>query len=49
MVCRNIHYYNNERIQVKLKGLSPVQYRARFKLKQSNFLGAAQNDRTFYT
>ncbi|MCL7721656.1 IS3 family transposase, partial [Actinobacillus pleuropneumoniae] len=20
-------YYNNERIQVKLKGLSPVQYR----------------------
>ncbi|WP_115607035.1 IS3 family transposase [Actinobacillus ureae] len=22
-----IHYYNNERIQVKLKGLSPVQYR----------------------
>lgn len=23
-----IHYYNHERIQVKLKGLSPVQYRA---------------------
>ncbi|MDE4455029.1 IS3 family transposase, partial [Psychrobacter sp. DAB_AL62B] len=22
-----IHYYNNERIQMKLKGLSPVQYR----------------------
>ncbi|WP_299330141.1 IS3 family transposase, partial [uncultured Psychrobacter sp.] len=22
-----IHYYNNERIQLKLKGLSPVQYR----------------------
>ncbi|WP_155812093.1 IS3 family transposase, partial [Actinobacillus ureae] len=22
-----IHYYNNERIQVKLKGLSPLQYR----------------------
>ncbi|MCL7736957.1 integrase core domain-containing protein, partial [Actinobacillus pleuropneumoniae] len=22
-----IYYYNNERIQVKLKGLSPVQYR----------------------
>ncbi|MCY6367986.1 IS3 family transposase, partial [Actinobacillus pleuropneumoniae] len=22
-----IHYYNNERIQVKLKGLSLVQYR----------------------
>ncbi|WP_419852488.1 IS3 family transposase, partial [Actinobacillus pleuropneumoniae] len=21
------YYYNNERIQVKLKGLSPVQYR----------------------
>ncbi|SUU34534.1 transposase insK for insertion sequence element IS150 [Actinobacillus seminis] len=21
-----IHYYNNERIQVKLKGLSPVEY-----------------------
>ncbi|WP_143538812.1 IS3 family transposase, partial [Rodentibacter heidelbergensis] len=22
-----IHYYNHERIQVKLKGLSPVEYR----------------------
>ncbi|WP_154388960.1 IS3 family transposase, partial [Yersinia enterocolitica] len=22
-----IHYYNNERIKVKLNGLSPVQYR----------------------
>jgi len=22
-----IHYYNNERITVKLKGLTPVQYR----------------------
>ena len=24
-----IHYYNNERISLKLKGMSPVQYRAR--------------------
>jgi putative transposase len=23
-----IHWYNNERISTKLKGLSPVQYRA---------------------
>ncbi|NIC07614.1 IS3 family transposase, partial [Billgrantia bachuensis] len=23
-----IHYYNHERIKVKLKGLSPVEYRA---------------------
>ncbi|MDQ7734765.1 IS3 family transposase, partial [Halomonas sp. SpR1] len=23
-----IHYYNHERIKSKLKGLSPVQYRA---------------------
>lgn len=23
-----IHYYNNECIQVKLKGLSPMEYRA---------------------
>ncbi len=23
-----IHYYNHERIKLKLKGLSPVQYRA---------------------
>ncbi|HGO5824509.1 TPA: IS3 family transposase, partial [Mannheimia haemolytica] len=30
-----IHYYNNERIQVKLKGFSPVEYRT-----QSNFWGA---------
>ncbi|MDP6003697.1 IS3 family transposase, partial [Acinetobacter bereziniae] len=22
-----IHYYNHERIQIKLKGLSPVQFR----------------------
>ncbi|WP_153561295.1 IS3 family transposase, partial [Acinetobacter baumannii] len=25
-----IHYYNHERIKVKLKGLSPVQYRNQF-------------------
>lgn len=25
-----IHYYNHERIRVKLKGLSPVQYRTQF-------------------
>jgi len=24
---RYIHYYNHERIRLKLKGLSPVQYR----------------------
>jgi transposase InsO family protein len=24
-----VHYYNNERIKLKLKGLSPVQYRLR--------------------
>ncbi|MVW62070.1 IS3 family transposase, partial [Massilia sp. NEAU-DD11] len=23
-----IHYYNHDRIKLKLKGLSPVQYRA---------------------
>lgn len=23
-----IHYYNHERIKLKLKGMSPVQYRA---------------------
>ncbi|PLC51113.1 hypothetical protein CR159_04695 [Pollutimonas subterranea] len=22
-----IHYYNNDRIKIKLKGLSPLQYR----------------------
>ncbi|WP_408645524.1 IS3 family transposase [Ureaplasma diversum] len=26
-ITNYIHYYNNERIQVKLKGLTPVQYR----------------------
>ncbi len=25
---RYIHYYSHERIKLKLKGLSPVQYRA---------------------
>ena len=29
-----IDYYNNERIKIKLKGLSPVQYRIQF---QQNF------------
>jgi transposase InsO family protein len=27
-IGRYIHYYNHERIKLKLKGLSPVQYRA---------------------
>ena len=26
-VADYIHYYNNDRITLKLKGLSPVQYR----------------------
>ncbi|EEJ8658726.1 IS3 family transposase, partial [Salmonella enterica subsp. enterica] len=26
-VDKYIHYYNHERIKVKLKGLSPVEYR----------------------
>ena len=35
-----IHYYNNDRIKLKLKGMSPVQYRTvvSFKLCQRNFL-----------
>ncbi len=28
MLEEYIHYYNNERISLKLKGMSPVQYRA---------------------
>lgn len=36
-----IHYYNNECIQIKLKGLSPVQYRTSvLELNQPTFLGA---------
>ncbi|MBO5417588.1 MAG: IS3 family transposase, partial [Clostridia bacterium] len=27
-----IHYYNNERISLKLKGMSPVQYRTHSQL-----------------
>lgn len=27
LIHEYIHYYNNVRIQLKLKGLSPVQYR----------------------
>ncbi len=27
-----IQYYNNDRIKVKLKGLSPVQYRTQFQV-----------------
>ncbi|MGM8886356.1 IS3 family transposase, partial [Psychrobacter sp. 1U2] len=27
-----MHYYNHERIQLKLKGLSPVQYRTQYLL-----------------
>jgi transposase InsO family protein len=26
-----IHYYNHDRIKLKLKGLSPAQYRAQFR------------------
>ena len=26
-LCRYIYYYNHKRIKLKLKGLSPVQYR----------------------
>lgn len=26
-IRRYIHYYNHDRIKIKLKGLSPVQYR----------------------
>ncbi len=29
-----IHYYNHERISLKLKGMSPVQYRTHY---QNNF------------
>ncbi|MEN1936932.1 IS3 family transposase, partial [Paenibacillus sp. 102] len=25
-----IHYYNHDRIKIKLKGMSPVQYRTHF-------------------
>ncbi|WP_439258049.1 IS3 family transposase, partial [Lonepinella sp. BR2271] len=27
MIDEYVHYYNKERIQLKLKGLSPIQYR----------------------
>lgn len=26
-----IHYYNNDRIKLRLRGLSPVQYRMKYK------------------
>ncbi|WP_157160149.1 IS3 family transposase, partial [Cupriavidus sp. BIS7] len=29
-VNRYIHYYNHDRIKLKLKGLSPAKYRAQF-------------------
>ena len=29
-IAKYINYYNNERIKLKLKGLSPVQYRTQF-------------------
>ena len=40
-----INYYNNKRIKIKLKGLSPVQYRTKsFCLNYlSNFLGSVHN------
>lgn len=35
-----IHYYNHERIKVKLKGLSPVQYRIQsLKVNRTGFVG----------
>ena len=39
-----INYYNNKRIKVKLKGLSPVQYRTK-SFQLSNFLGSVQRAR----
>jgi len=29
-LVKYIHYYNNERIKLKLKGLSPIKYRKQF-------------------
>jgi transposase InsO family protein len=30
-----IEYYNNERIKLRLKGMSPVQYRTQFQMSNS--------------
>ncbi len=47
-----LDYYNHRRIQLKLKGLSPIQYRLQSLCEQSKFLGSDQNtvifNRTFY-
>lgn len=37
-----LDYYNHRRIQLKLKGLSPIQYRKQSFKSQSNFLEADQ-------
>ena len=46
-----INYYNNKRIKVKLKGLSPVQYRTKsFHLNYlSNFLGSVHYAVAFWS
>ncbi|MBE6247339.1 MAG: IS3 family transposase, partial [Bacteroidaceae bacterium] len=33
---RYIHYYNNDRIKLRLNGKSPVQYRALFQSKSAS-------------
>ena len=42
-----IYYYNYDRIKVKLKGLSPVNYRLQSSNKLSNFWGSVQTN-VFY-
>ena len=35
-LIRYIHYYNNDRIKLRLNGKSPVQYRALFQSKSAS-------------
>ena len=35
-LIRYIHYYNNDRIKLRLNGKSPVQYRALFQSKNAS-------------
>ena len=42
-----LDYYNDRRIQLKLKGLSPIQYRRQSLCDESRFLGQIKSCRTF--
>ena len=45
-LIKYIHYYNNDRIKLRLNGKSPVQYRALFQSKRASFIYNSESHRS---